>query len=84
MPDRSQIRSKIVLKVESPSGRIWIEFFEVARALSSILDHFGSDFGPYWDRFWIHNWFQKHEKVQKFKVSLGYVQPKLRPSLDQV
>ena len=62
----------------SPLGSWWKLLFR------SILDHFGSDFGPPWEGFWTPKWCQIHKKVKKFKVSLGHVQPKLRTSLDQV
>ena len=52
--------------------------------LSSILDHFGSDLGPPWERFWTPKWCQIHEKVKQFEVSLGHVEPKFGPSLDHV
>ena len=80
-PNRFQNRFKSGVPLLIAS---WVNFFRLQKALSSTLDHFGSDFGPYWDRFWIHNWFQKHEKVKKLKVSLGHVQPKFRPRWDQV
>ena len=92
----SKLFPKSVQKWSLPIGarhhdarRLWDGQERSWTPLGSILEpqlvsnHFRSDFGFHWDRFWSSNWCQNHETVKKFKVSLGHVQPKLRPSLDQ-